>query len=838
MNRFEVDAAHPLRIDLEGANDVTCERGQSFRASGDLGETCRPYGGGSGSGHSGEAPSTGPEGKGGRFSTFRLSRDFEPIARWGVPTALVMFLVVLVAISFSYSIAEQERIVAGATADVELAAAVIADEIDMRLREQPGMAPADILARSLPRHALSRGQRVFLSDQSGTIIASFPDLRASGSIIDHVGASQALTVFAEKAGVMRLTLPSGVQALATSHALQGSFAGLVTIVHPLDDVLGDWRTGVYRTLILLATTGAVLAALALAYFSQVTKARQADSSCRIMRDRVDMVLSSGRCGLWDWDLASGYIDWSVSMFEILGMTPRSKTVPFREVNALVHPDDISLAEIARRLASGTQNSIDQMFRMRGGDGGWVWLRAKAELVQDDGAGPHIIGIAIDVTETMALEERTARADMRLRDAIETISEAFVVWDAENRLVMCNSKFQRFHDLPADAVVVGTPYAAVMERGRAPLIQSQVVLGETQPMGARTFEARLGDGRWLQINERRTKDGGYVSVGTDITALKRNEEQLIESERRLMSSVVDLRKSRQILETQAQQLAELAEKYLEQKAEAENANRAKSDFLANMGHELRTPLNAILGFSEIMILESFGPLGSTHYAEYCRDIHASGQYLLGVIADVLEMSHLEAGRVRLATECFVVEDAIQAAAKAVADVAADKSITIAVERSRGTQLLADRTAVEKVLTILLNNAVKYTPAQGGVKVRSRALNGSLNIYVEDSGIGIPPEALDRLGRPFEQSDKGLKNGMRGSGLGLAIARSLVDLHGGSMRIQSKDGVGTTVLVQLPNRHSAPRPDLQLATKSLRAEERVPRLAIQNGGRLEAQQSRIA
>ena len=438
---------------------------------------------------------------------------------------------------------------------------------------------------------------------------------------------------------------------------------------------------------------------------------------------------------------------------------------------------------------------------------------------------------------MALEERTARADMRLRDAIETISEAFVVWDAENRLVMCNSKFQRFHDLPIDAVAVGTPYAAVMERGRAPLIQSQVVLGETQPMGARTFEAQLGDGRWLQINERRTKDGGYVSVGTDITALKRHEEQLIESERRLMSSVVDLRKSRQILETQAQQLAELAEKYLEQKAEAENANRAKSDFLANMGHELRTPLNAILGFSEIMVLGSFGPLGSPHYAEYCRDIHASGQYLLGVIADVLEMSRLEAGRVRLQTERFIVEDAIQSAMRAVADVAAEKSIAIEMERSRGTQLLADKTAVEKVMTILLNNAVKYTPAQGIVKIRARALNGALNIYVEDTGIGIPPEAIDRLGRPFEQSDKGLKNGMRGSGLGLAIAQSLVDLHGGSMRIQSQKGIGTTVLVHFPHRHGVSRPDLQL-TASPRADEKPPRLAIHNSGRIDAQHSRIA
>ena len=344
----------------------------------------------------------------------------------------------------------------------------------------------------------------------------------------------------------------------------------------------------------------------------------------------------------------------------------------------------------KRRAPGSCTTVDHTFRIRHTRGDWIWLRAKAELVQG-AAGPHLVGIAIDISETMVLEERTARADMRLRDAIETISEAFVVWDADNRLVMCNSKFQRFHNLPAEAVGVGTPYATVMERGTAPLVQSQVALAEAQPMGARTFEAQLGDGRWLQINERRTKDGGYVSVGTDITTLKRHEEQLIESERRLMSSVIDLRKSRQILETQAQQLADLAEKYLEQKAEAETANRAKSTFLANMSHELRTPLNAILGFSEVMMLKAYGSLGAPVYEDYCRDIHSSGQRLLAVIADILEMSRLEAGRVRLEKHDFAIGPAVDDAVATVAAKAKANTIAIRVDVQRDAALVADRPA---------------------------------------------------------------------------------------------------------------------------------------------------
>src|SRR6202022_641510 len=279
--------------------------------------------------------------------------------------------------------------------------------------------------------------------------------------------------------------------------------------------------------------------------------------------------------------------------------------------------------------------IDHAFRMQTVNGEWIWLRARAELGRERaGESPHVAGIAVDITEQKALAERTATADIRLRDAIETVSEAFVLWDAGNRLVMCNSKFQKFHHLASDSILAGTPYAQVMGEGTPPVIQTQIALGERPLAGARTYEARLGDGRWLQINERRTKDGGYVSVGTDITTLKRHEERLIESERRLMATVADLRLSQQALEMQGQQLAALAEKYGEEKTRAEEANQAKSSFLANMSHELRTPLNAIIGFSEIMESGMFGPLGGDKYAEYCRDIHQSGKYLLEVIKDIL------------------------------------------------------------------------------------------------------------------------------------------------------------------------------------------------------------
>src|SRR5262249_40099254 len=347
--------------------------------------------------------------------------------------------------------------------------------------------------------------------------------------------------------------------------------------------------------------------------------------------------------------------------------------------ALVHPDDVKLYELAAQLADATTRSIDRAFRMRHARGEWVWLRARCELVRQPGeAAAHVIGIAIDVTEQKHLAEKTEAADLRLRDAIESISEAFVVWDADNRLVLCNSKFQSLHGLTDEAVRQGTRYETVVAAGAKPVIRTQPSGERRSYEHARTFEAQLEDGRWLDISERRTKDGGVVSGGTGMPPLQRPEEKLLESERRLMATVADLRSSQHALERQTEQLAYLAEKYAEQKDRAEEANQAKSEFLANMSHELRTPLNAIIGFSEIMETGMFGPLGAGKYHEYCRDIRDSGNYLLEMINDILDMSKIEAGRTTLEFQDVDLGQVIADAVRVVSARAAEKRLEINLE----------------------------------------------------------------------------------------------------------------------------------------------------------------
>ncbi len=653
------------------------------------------------------------------------------------------------------------------------------------------------LANALPSGATADGRQIYVTDADGTVIASAPRVigQENRPLSALIGDAQLLNTFGERAGVLEVPLDGDETAFAALHNLAAPL-GAVVVVEPMNAIYRPWRSDVSLNVTIFVGTSAILLVILYGYFSQTARAGEADRIYTETQARFETALARGRCGLWDWDLASARIFWSRSMFEIIGLEARDTLLGFGEVARLIHPDDGDLLTLVESLFEAGKSTVDRMFRIRHVDGRWIWLRVRAELLDRDSPEPHLIGIAVDVTEQMRLVERSKTADIRLRDAIETISEAFVLWDAENRLVMCNSKYQQLHGIPDAALVSGTPYADVIAAGRKPLVRSQVISDDIPDAGARSFELQLEDGRWLQINERRTKDGGFVSVGTDITQLKRHEGKLIEGERRLMATIADLRQSRQKLEQQAQQMVELAEKYAEEKDRAEAANRTKSEFLANVSHELRTPLNAIIGFSEIMQSGMFGQLGSSKYLEYCQDIHQSGTYLLGVINDVLDMSRIEAGRLALQFEELVLDDLVEESIRVVSTQAAAQDIEVVSEAGQGLRMHGDRRALKQIMLNLLSNAVKFTPAGGRIRLRARATDRAIVFTVADSGIGIPKDAVSKLGRPFEQVSNQFTKSHRGSGLGLAITRSLAIMHGGRMRIHSRVGHGTIVSVRLP------------------------------------------
>jgi two-component system cell cycle sensor histidine kinase PleC len=732
---------------------------------------------------------------------YRRLLTAEPALRRAVPALIIAFLLTIAVGALVQILDHRHQAIREASNDIDTIAEVLTDRLDRTRRDEKTndlRRTQEALNQATTARTTASGREILVSNAEGVVIAAVPATAGllGRKLLDVLGETQPLTTLGAGAGVLEISLPDGNLALATVRSLKVP-NGQLAVFQKRVDALAAWRSDTTLTVTLTATTGFVLLILGFAFHWQATRAREADLIYDTVRSRIDTALNRGRCGLWDWDLARGRIFWSHSMFAILGLETKDDLLAFGEVNALVHPEDIQLYEIAAQLADAKVNSIDHAFRMLHASGKWVWLRARCELVHQPGEpGQHVIGIAVDITEQKTLVEKTAAADLRLRDAIETIPEAFVLWDAENRLVLCNSNFQALHNLPDEAVASGIPYEAVVAAGRRHIMRTK--LHGPQVPGARTFEAQLDDGHWLHISERRTKDGGYVSVGTDITTLKQHEKKLMDSEKQLLATVDDLGQSKQ-------QLIELAEKYAEEKTRAEDANQTKSKFLANMSHELRTPLNAIIGFSEIMESGMFGALGADKYYEYCRDIRESGQYLLEVINDILDMSKIEAGRMRLELEDVELDRIIADAMRVVSGRAQDKRLMLSSQLTPGIRLRADRRALKQIGLNLLSNAVKFTPECGHVTVRGRLAGACVLIAITDTGIGITREALKKLGRPFEQVESQLTKTHHGSGLGLAIAKSLVELHGGTMRIRSTPGAGTNVVVRLPVAGPPPKAD---------------------------------
>lgn len=663
---------------------------------------------------------------------------------------------------------------------------------------------------SFPNLDLTRHYQIFLTDANGMIVAAIPkdetDMRKT--LIDLLGRAQALSTFGASAGVLEIALQDGSDALASVHHLGGG-RGSITILRDVDQLFATWRGDVSRNVIIFLVMSGIILLIVYAFFSQGARAREADAMYAETTTRMDAALKRSRSGLWDWDLARGHIYWSRSMFELLGLEPRDELMGFAAINDRMHPDDGNLHEYVEALLASNESMMDRKLRLRHEDGSWVWFRIRAELTTSAHKRLHLIGVAMDVSQQVVSEETSRMADLRLHDAIDAISEAFVLWDRKSKLVLCNRRYRELNNLPETEDVTGLSYTEVMAFGQPKvveveddddidqdgLLQDKIT---QRPGHMRTYKAHLDDGRWLQINERRTSDGGFVSVGTDITRLKQHEAQLVDSEQKLIATVADLRKSRQTLELQAQQLVVLTEQYAKEKDNAEAANRVKSQFLANISHELRTPLNAIIGFSEVMMQEIFGAMGSGKYRDYSSDIHSSGTYLLSLIDDILNMSRLDDGDVEFRSERFdlsqMAKDVFETHITALAE---ERSITLTDQLPNSLKAFADPGMIRQVLVNLMDNAVKFTPEGGEISLKAEMKAGFTTLTICDTGIGISQESIDRLGRPFEQVQNQFTKNHRGSGLGLAIARRIICLSGGTVKIRSSLGEGTRVTISLPS-----------------------------------------
>ena len=732
-----------------------------------------------------------------QFSVNHLQRYFsEQSLRRLIPYLLTLFLVTLLAGALSHFY-YGKRI---ATGDARIQLSLIADTIAAKLHNTSGPKLSDWqsrLAASLPARATLEGRQILLSDASGKIRAVAP-ITANGAgrtLVQILGKNQPVSIFAAQAGVMEFILSDGREALVTVRNIANSQAAL-TLLQPTGAALEKWRRQSAMGTTLLLTTGMLLLLISVSFRWLSERSDRAEAALATRERDMDILFDTSRVGLWDWNVARGHVRISKSMNALMGWSEREESVPFGDIAAALHPEDNLYAAVEAAIHRGSER-VDETFRVRHENGTWTTLHLQG-FFRREGAGNeiHLVGVVSEEKPDENCPHAALAQDDRLHDAVAAISEAFVLWDVDNRLVMCNEKYQEFYNLTDEAVVPGTPYEHVIAEATAPVVRTRITVSNNKNAGARTYEAQLEDGSWLHINERRTKEGGYVSVGTDITSLKQSEQRQLKSEDELKATITDLRHSRRELEQQKQQLVDLMEKYVLEKNRAEAANRAKSEFLANISHELRTPLNAVIGFSEVMTNNLFGPLGNKKYQEYAHDIHESGKHLLEVINDVLDMSKIEAGRINLDIDTLDAGEIIDDSIRVVAPTATEKSIKVRRTGLKQLEIRADKRALKQILLNLLSNAMKFTPSGGKVTVRLTKARGYAKIMIADTGIGIPEEKLKKLGRPFEQVENQLTKSHRGSGLGLAISRSLVEMHGGKFEIASVESKGTTVMCHLP------------------------------------------
>ena len=424
-----------------------------------------------------------------------------------------------------------------------------------------------------------------------------------------------------------------------------------------------------------------------------------------------------------------------------------------------------------------------------------YLQIKERPTPDGGT----VVLWVDVTEMM-------RHRFRLEDAMQSATEGFALWSQADKLIAHNDQFARLFGLKDRPLRAGREYAEVFRLGVA---HGRVVLAdEAEAWLANRFAAhrlatsraefQLPDGRWFQLIESRTRDGGTATVLTDVTALKESEIELRQRGKTLERTVHELEMVQVKTEEQATMLASMAEELDTARREAERISAYKTSFLRSITHELRTPLNAIIGFAEILKMELHGSLGDPQYRAYAADIHGSAEQLLRVINDILEMAHISAGKLSLAEELIDPREIVAAAVRMSHDRAEKARVALdTLLPAELPRLIADGSKLKRILVSLLSNAVKFTPPDGQATISARLQpDGDLVIAVADTGVGIARGDLERIWEPFTQADGAHTRKYEGTGLGLPLARALTELHGGTLELDSEPGVGTTVTLRLP------------------------------------------
>ncbi len=479
---------------------------------------------------------------------------------------------------------------------------------------------------------------------------------------------------------------------------------------------------------------------------------------------------AARFGYWRLNLADGRMFWSDGLYRLLGAEPGSEEPNADRLTDIMRPDEVAMVRKTFETAIRTGKPFYCRTHAKDADTVAQIVDTHGE-VEIDASGRVIalVGVCRDVTAQVTAETEREVAQARYSAMAEEASDIIVLHE-NGEVVFASSALKRLLNRPPEDMQGGRYLSLVHPDD---IEEAHKVVGQPPPgaVWTGTYRVRHADGHyvWFEVSTRGVYDensGAFrreISVGRDVTERKQQE---------------------------------LAMRAAQERAEA--ANRAKSQFLANMSHELRTPLNAIIGFADVMRHHMLGSPDGGRYDDYAHLIHDSAQLLLSHISGILEMANIEGGKLTLSLETLALKPLLENASRLMREGATQSGLTLVVECDEHLTLVADRRAVEQILLHLLSNAVKFTPRGGRVILRAEACERRAVLAVCDDGVGIPEDVLPRLGRPFEQviADPMIAKTGAGTGLGLALVRSLTERHGGTLRIDSAIGEGTTVLVEFP------------------------------------------
>ncbi len=501
----------------------------------------------------------------------------------------------------------------------------------------------------------------------------------------------------------------------------------------------------------------------------ITERKRAEINLRDSEARLRSYLDAAMEGFFISGDGGRFIDVNPAACQTLGFS-RAEILAMRVPDLIARDHPLAESSLAgfRKVESGGVFRGEMALHRK--DGGLV--RAEVNAVRLDNG--LFLGVARDVTERRLAEEALRASTNRLSALLRALPDLVFILDDEGRY--------REVIASADDLLIAPPEDTL---GRK---VEEMLPPDTASKVMETLRLTLETGQPQLVEYPLTVQAGPL---------------WFEARTQLLAPDFGTRPMVLVLARNITDRVEAAARLAAAKEQAEAANLAKSAFLATMSHELRTPLNAIIGFSEIMLHELFGPLGNPRYHDYARHVQSSGRHLLDLINDVLDMSKLESGRFTLDESWVDVVDTLDSC-RALAAVAADRGgvmLTVACSPDL-PGLFVDERALRQVLLNILSNAVKFTPPGGRVEAKARVLDdsdfgpGGFIITVRDTGIGIAPEALARIAEPFQQADSSIARRFGGTGLGLSISRNLIDLHGGSLCIDSEAGIGTTVTVQFP------------------------------------------